>query len=74
MSNFNMKIFALSHCILFCHIWLLFLGSLFFFNERQKDSESRERGNYKLNQMCKIRIYFQFEKDIVLRQFTRNSS
>lgn len=40
-----MKAFALSDYSLFCHIWPLSLGGLFFFDRRQRLSVSRIKEN-----------------------------
>lgn len=43
LSNSNVIIFVLSHCILFCYNVLSSLRNLFFSNERQKVSGSNRR-------------------------------
>jgi len=39
-----MRAFALSYCILFCHVWLLSPGGLLFSEVKQRRSGSREEG------------------------------
>lgn len=61
--------FALSHYISICHIWLVFLRSLFFSDEKEKGDRPgrqeqgragrRRRGNYNQNVIYQERIYFQ---------------
>jgi hypothetical protein len=42
VSNFNKIVFVLSYYILFCHVWLLSLKSLFFSKVRKgMDPEGR---------------------------------
>jgi hypothetical protein len=44
MSNLDMKGFALSYYILFCHIWLLSLRSLFFLMRDRKGVDLKGGG------------------------------
>ena len=46
MSNINIIVFTSSYYNLFCHVWLLYLGSLFFSKEWQKGSGRRGVGGW----------------------------
>lgn len=74
MSNFNMKVFALSN-ILLLHAWLLSLRSLFCSDERKngvdlEGSGGEEElggggGNKNLDILYEKRIYFQEKGGVV---------
>lgn len=70
----DMRAFASSHCTEFCSVWSLPLRNLFFSNERQKGSRSRQeerwggtgrnsvRGNRNQDILYEERIYFRKKK------------